>query len=184
MFGAGSTSWSTGESCTPTKLPGKCRDVPHAAHHCSQGFAMAVVFRTTLTLELAMRCSFAAGNGSTAGAAVGGHAYSADGRDWRYASGAAYTTTLINSTGGRHALYRRERPKPVFSRAGVLVALWNGAWSVSVPLPRLSRTVFSITTACWVQRVDRLACRVAGRATSAPRGMTRRTLRLGASRLP
>jgi hypothetical protein len=143
MFGAGSTSWSTGESCTSTKLPGKCRDVPHAAHHCRQGSAGAV-FRPTLTLELAMRCSFAAGNGSTAGAAVGGHAYSADGRDWRYASGAAYTTTLINSTGGRHALYRRERPKPVFSRAGALVALWNGAWSVSVPLiaPALANCIF------------------------------------------
>ena len=87
---------------------------------------------------------FAAGNGSTVGSAVGGHAYSSDGLVWTLSPHAAYNTTVHLEAGkGDMVLYRRERPKPVFSggggggdsAAGVggdMVGLWNGAWPCHV----------------------------------------------------
>jgi hypothetical protein len=78
---------------------------------------------------------FAAGNGSTVGAAVGGHAYSADGLTWTYSTHAAYNTTLVFREGGDGGasptiLYRRERPKPVFGKGGEWIGMFNGAWLV------------------------------------------------------
>lgn len=97
---------------------------------------------------------FAAGNGSTAGAAVGGHAFSHDSYNWRYSPHAAYTTTIRLTNGSSAVLYRRERPKPLLATlhspfsgkafgmsrlpsasvlghrhgGGLLVQLFNGAW--------------------------------------------------------
>jgi hypothetical protein len=100
---------------------------------------------------------FAAGNGSTVGAAVGGHAYSADGLTWTYSIHAAYNTTLVFSgdggglgLAGTHrrkssatTLYRRERPKPIFGRGGEWIGMFNGAWSV-----RASVSLRSIALGC------------------------------------
>jgi hypothetical protein len=75
---------------------------------------------------------FAAGNGSTVGSAVGGHAYSRDGLTFTLSPDAAYNTTLHLPDGQHKTLYRRERPKPVFANGEggerKMVALWNGAW--------------------------------------------------------
>ena len=79
---------------------------------------------------------FAGGaNGSTAGDAVGGHAWSVDGLSWQYdARAVAYTTSVTWGNGSAPtALYRRERPKPLLDAAsGRLVALFNGAWPCHV----------------------------------------------------
>ena len=83
-------------------------------------------------------------NGSTMGKEVGGHAYSHDGLVWTYSPHAAYNTTvrygpLTARTGVKRgnsstaALYRRERPKPLFdAKTGRWLALFNGAWPCHV----------------------------------------------------
>ena len=72
---------------------------------------------------------FASANGSTAGSAVGGHAWSADGITWAYAEDStAYTTAVRWENGTSTQLYRRERPKPALDSEGRLIALFNGAW--------------------------------------------------------
>ena len=72
---------------------------------------------------------FAALNGSTAGSAVGGHAWSLDGIEWHFdQDSVAYTTAVSWQNGSHSSLYRRERPKPVVDDRGQLAELFNGAW--------------------------------------------------------
>ena len=70
---------------------------------------------------------FAASNGSTSGAAVGGHAFSTDGLSWTYALQPCYTTRVRWANGSSTSLYRRERPKPLLM-GGRIAGLFNGAW--------------------------------------------------------
>jgi len=71
---------------------------------------------------------FAAANGSTVGYQVGGHAFSADGVAWHYSPHPAYNSTVRWAGGAQAKLYRRERPKLLFSSGGELDYLYNGAW--------------------------------------------------------
>lgn len=75
---------------------------------------------------------FAAANGSTAGSAVGGHAWSADGLHWQYSEHAAYNTSVRFRDGRDSVLYRRERPKPLLDDRGRMVGMWNGMWPCHV----------------------------------------------------
>ena len=70
---------------------------------------------------------FATSNGSTSGAAVGGHAFSTDGLSWTYAPQPCYTTRVRWTNGSSTSLYRRERPQPLIID-GQLAGLFNGAW--------------------------------------------------------
>ena len=83
---------------------------------------------------------FASANGSTAGASVGGHAWSNDGIVWSYdRDQVAYTTEVTWPSGSRSTLYRRERPKPLVDQAsGAIRMLFNGAWPCAPD--RLERT--------------------------------------------
>ena len=70
-------------------------------------------------------------NGSSVAAGVGGHAFSLDGLEWRYAphGAPAYDNAVVwRGNGSRTRLYRRERPQPVVDAHGRLLGLFNGAW--------------------------------------------------------
>ena len=70
-------------------------------------------------------------NGSSVAAGVGGHAFSLDGLEWRYAphGAPAYDNAVVwRGNGSRTRLYRRERPQPVIDAHGRLLGLFNGAW--------------------------------------------------------
>lgn len=56
---------------------------------------------------------------------LGGHAYSVDGVNWVY-SGTAYSNYANYSDNSWQIFLRRERPHPIFSSNGTLVALSNG----------------------------------------------------------
>ena len=49
----------------------------------------------------------------------GGHAYSADGKDWTLHNTPAYTTTITTANGVGHPFARRERPHLLFGDDGV-----------------------------------------------------------------
>ena len=66
---------------------------------------------------------------------MGGHAWSADAKTWRYdVNEVAYTAAVSWQNGSDSSvLYRRERPKPVVDdETGHLSALFNGAWPCHV----------------------------------------------------
>eukprot|EP00040_Diaphanoeca_grandis_P043924 m.269506 g.269506 ORF g.269506 m.269506 type:complete len:408 (+) comp84705_c0_seq1:158-1381(+) len=71
---------------------------------------------------------FASGNGTTAGADVGGHAFSRDGWHWHFDhTVSCYNTTITWKNMTTTTLYRRERPKLLQTQSQGWF-LFSGAW--------------------------------------------------------